>query len=82
MQQRGISINEVMTVINEGCNASDAKEGTIGKVYVFPYNAYWEGNFFEEKEVAVYYKYKEGKFILLTAIARYGKNFLKAGEKK
>jgi hypothetical protein len=48
---------------------------------VFTYNAEWEGKFFEEKEVTVYYKYKGEQFILLTAKARYGKGF-KKGEKR
>ncbi len=51
------------------------------KYAVFAYNAEWEGKFFEEKEVTVYYKYKGEQFILLTAKARYGKNF-KKGEKR
>ena len=37
----------------------------------------WEGEFFEEKEVTVYYKIKSDKLILLTVKARYGKNSLK-----
>jgi len=77
MQQRGISIEEIETAINKGWNAEDAVEGTVGKVFVFPYNVEWEGKLFEEKEVTVYYKYKGRQFILLTAKARYGKQFLK-----
>lgn len=82
MQQRGVSINEIEITINEGWDAEDAKEGTSGKVFVFTYNAYWEGRYFEEKEVTVYYKYKNQKLILLTAKARYGRDFLRGGERK
>jgi hypothetical protein len=77
MLQRGISIKELEETLNKGWDAIDAVEGTAGKVAVFTYNAEWEGNFFEEKEVTVYYKYKGEQFILLTAKARYGKNFRK-----
>ncbi|MBI5747024.1 MAG: DUF4258 domain-containing protein [Nitrospirae bacterium] len=82
MQQRGVSKDEIEITINEGRIARDAKEGTIGKVYVFPNNAEWEGKYFEEKEVTVYYKHKDKKLILLTAKARYGRNFSKGGESK
>jgi len=51
------------------------------KVSVFTYNGEWEWNFFKEKEVTVYYKYKGEQFILLTAKARYGKSF-KKGERR
>jgi hypothetical protein len=77
MVQRGILISEIEETINKGWDADDAREGIIGKVSVFPYNAEWEGKFFEEKEVTVYYKYKAEKLILLTAKARYGKKFLR-----
>ncbi|GAB4419562.1 MAG: hypothetical protein OHK0032_15460 [Thermodesulfovibrionales bacterium] len=77
MFQRGIPIDEIQETLNKGWDADDAKGGTSGKVFIFPYNGRWEGKFFEEKEVTVYYKYKAEKFILLTAKARYGKNFLR-----
>ena len=77
MRQRGVSISEIETALNNGRDADDAKEGTIGKVFVSSYNADWEGEFFEEKEVTVYYKIKSDKLILLTVKARYGKDFLK-----
>jgi hypothetical protein len=73
MLQRGISITEIEETINKGWDADNAKEGTIGKVFVFPYKEEWEGKFFEEKEVTVYYKYKAESLVLLSAKARYGK---------
>ncbi|RJQ55710.1 MAG: DUF4258 domain-containing protein [Nitrospiraceae bacterium] len=81
MKQRGISMEEIQAVLTKGWNADDAVGGTIGKVFVFPYKAEWEGNSFEEKEVTVYYKYKDKQFILLTAKARYGKEFLRREDK-
>jgi hypothetical protein len=52
--QRGISLDEIETTLNKGRYADDAQEGTAGKVFIFPYNAEWEGKFFEAKEVTVY----------------------------
>ena len=75
MHQRGISRKEIERTLNEGWEASDAKSGTLGKVLVFPYEKEWEGQFYEEKEVTVYYKLAAEGIILLTAIARYGKGF-------
>jgi hypothetical protein len=56
MLQRGISKEEIENAFNKGRPANDAKEGVKGKVFVFPYNNYWEGKYYEEKEVTVYYK--------------------------
>lgn len=80
MRQRGISLEEMEIVINSGWDASDAKRGTIGKVFVFPYNEHWEGKYFEEKEVTIYFKQKGMELIVLTAKARYGKAFPKRKE--
>jgi hypothetical protein len=79
MLQRGISKEEIEITINKGRSVEDVKEGTIGKTFVFPYNNYWEGKYYKEKEVTVYYKMKEEKIILLTTKARYGKSFKKGG---
>jgi len=75
MLQRGISMYEIQKTLEEGWNADDAKEGTLGKTLVFQYNAAWEGKSFEEKEITVYYKLRDEKFVLLTAKARYGSQF-------
>lgn len=80
MAQRGITREEIEKTLNEGWKAKDAKSGTIGKVYVFPYNRAWEGALFEEKEVTVYYKMVNQSIVMLTAKARYGKDFWKEGE--
>lgn len=77
-QQSGQEIQE--TLMN-GWKAEDVKEGTLGKVMVFSFNASWEGAFFEEKEVTVYYKYKHDELVLLTAKARYGKVFSRKEER-
>jgi len=79
MAQRGITRDEIEKVLNEGWQAADAKSGTLGKVFVFQYNGVWEGTFFEEKEVSVYFKLLNDIIVLLTTKARYGKGFLKEG---
>ena len=38
MLQRGISKEEIEITINKGWIDEDAKEGTLGKTFVFPYN--------------------------------------------
>ena len=75
MAQRGISKDELERAVNEGWAATDAKPGTIGKVWVFTYQDQWEGRWYEEKEVSVYYKGTEEGLVLLTVKARYGKDF-------
>ena len=80
MLQRGITLEEIETVLNNGWDATDAKPGTIGKCLVFRYNETWEGKFFEEKEVSAYYKVVNNRMMLLTVKARYGKGFLEEGK--
>lgn len=75
MQQRGITPEELAQTLNDGWEAADAKPGTLGKVLVFPYAAEWEGQFYPEKEVSVYYKVTAEGLVLLTAKARYGREF-------
>ena len=82
MQQRGITKEEIERTLNEGWKADDAKEGTAGKVLFFPFASFWEGVYFEEKEVTVYYKYKGERLIVLTAKARYGKDFARGGKEQ
>ena len=68
-------MHEIQMALKEGWNADDVKKGTLGKTLVFQYNGDWEGKSFEEKEVTVYYKLNDEKFVLLTAKARYGNRF-------
>ena len=75
MLQRGITLQEIEQTVNDGWNASDAKTGTFGKAMVFPFHDEWEGRFYQEKEVIVYYRFADEGLILLTAKARYGENF-------
>jgi hypothetical protein len=79
MSQRGVTKEELQRILDEGWEADDAKAGTAGRVFIFPYNAEWEGKTFAEKEVTVYYKLAAGKVVLLTVKARYGKSFPKGG---
>ena len=75
MHQRGMTHEEIERTLNEGREASDAKSGTLGRVMVFPYETEWEGQFYQEKEVTVYYKVTDKGLILLTVKARYGQGF-------
>lgn len=77
MHQRGVTRQEIQRVLNEGWEATDAKPGTQGRVKVFPHEAEWEGQFYHEKEVTVYYKMTDEGLVLLTAKARYGQGFPK-----
>ena len=79
MEQRGITRVEIERTLNEGWKAKDAKSGTVGKVFIFPYNRTWQGDLFQEKEVTVYYKVIKEDIVLLTVKARYGKHFRKEG---
>jgi hypothetical protein len=76
MDQRGVTRKEVQHTLQEGWSAPDAKPGTFGKRKVFSYEAEWQGQFYEEKEVTVYYKVaSDNDLILLTVLARYGQDF-------
>lgn len=80
MMQRGVSVAEIEVAIKNGVLAKDARQGTVGKTYVFPYNKMWEGKHYKQKEVTVYYKRGDKKLIVLTVKARYGTNFPKEEE--
>jgi hypothetical protein len=75
MHQRGVTMAELEETLNHGWQADDAKPGTMGRVMVFDYGAEWEGQYYQEKEVTVYYKITEAGAILLTVKARYGHGF-------
>jgi hypothetical protein len=75
MTQRGITLEEIQRALDAGWEAVDARIGTVGRTIVFPYAKEWEGSFYPEKEVTVYYKTGEGGIILLTVKARYGSGF-------
>jgi hypothetical protein len=75
LAQRGITFAAMQQTLAAGWQATDCRPGTLGKVFVFSYKAEWEGRFYGEKEVTVYYKVKDDRIILLTAKARYGQGF-------
>jgi hypothetical protein len=75
MGQRGVTREDIELTLKEGGEAADAKIGTLGKSLVFAYEAEWEGEFYLEKEVTVYYKRAQKGIILLTVKARYGQGF-------
>ncbi len=75
MEQRGVTREEMERTLNEGWNAADAKLGTFGKVMVFTYGGEWEGQYYREKEVTVYYRKIGEGMVVLTVKARYGRGF-------
>jgi hypothetical protein len=75
MEQRGISTDEIERTLEAGWEATDAKPGTQGKVRVFDFRQEWQGRFYEEKEVRVYFKGAKDDLVVVTAVARYGSNF-------
>ena len=75
MEQRCVSRQEMEQTLNEGWGAMDAKPGMSGRSLVFAYEADWEGRFYRQKEVTVYYKVIGREVILLTVKARYGQGF-------
>jgi len=77
MNQRGVRLEEIQRVMNDGWPTTDAKQGTLGKAFIFLYTAEWEGQFYPEKEVTVYYKVVDEEIVLLTVKARYGQGFTK-----
>ena len=81
MEQRGVTLDEIQRALDEGWMASDARIGTVGRTLICPYAQEWEGAFYPEKEVTVYYKIGEGGMVLLTVKARYGSG-LPRGEAK
>lgn len=77
MGQRGITADEIEQTLNQGWEATDAKPPATGRVMVFLYQAEWEGRFYEEKEVTVYFKLSNDSVTLLTAKDRYGSGFVR-----
>lgn len=75
MAQRGVTLAEIQQTLENGWRATDCRPGTLGQVLILSYRAEWEGRFYDEKEVTVYYKVKDGQLILLTVKARYGESF-------
>ena len=75
MAQRGVSKDEIEKTLEKGEEARDAKLGTYGKFLILLYNNYWEGKFYEQKEITVYYKLVGEKMMILTVKARYGERF-------
>jgi len=75
MEQRGITFAEIQQALRDGWQATDCRPATLGKMLVFSYGAEWEGRFYDEKEVTVYYKVRDDRIVLLTTKARYGQGF-------
>ena len=56
MEQRGVTLEDIQRALDEGWLATDARVGVLAKAIVLPYAREWEGSFYLQKEVTVYYK--------------------------
>ena len=75
MRRRGVSVDEALATFRTGWPCVDARSGVDCRTQVFTYDNEWEGRWFAEKEVTVYFKYDEGELIWITTKARYGRGF-------
>ena len=75
MEMRGVSLDDVNITLANGWLAVDSAPGTEGRTWVFDFGGVWEGKFYAEKEVTVYFKRVDLRIVPLTAKARYGANF-------
>lgn len=72
MEERGISEEEVLTVLTEG-NPASARHGRQARAMVFPYNREWMGSFYPQKRAVVIYQLEDGDNItVITVISQYG----------
>jgi hypothetical protein len=75
MFRRGVTAHEVDETLTNGWPCSDARGEAECRVQVFPFEADWEGRWFAEKEVTVYFKYHRSELIFVTLKTRYGSGF-------
>jgi hypothetical protein len=79
MNRRGVNASEVDETFERGWPCGDARSGVECRTRVFVYDAEWEGRWYAEKEVTVYFKYDDGELVWITAKARYGSGFPRGG---
>jgi hypothetical protein len=79
LELRGISVAEVEEVLRVGWPGGKPRPGNSAVVHVFGYEAEWNGRWFAEKEVTVYFKETDEGRMVLTAMARYGDGFPRGG---
>lgn len=75
MARRGATPQEVEETLAHGWPCGDARPGAECRVAVFRFEADWEGRWFAEKELTVYFKYDGDQFIFVTLKTRYGAGF-------
>jgi hypothetical protein len=75
MRRRGVSEAEVEHTLRHGWQCGDAAGGRDCRTFVFALEAVYDGRWYAEKEVTVYYTQQAGETILVTVKSRYGSGF-------
>jgi hypothetical protein len=72
MPERGVSEDEVRQVLARG-QPAEARGGRQALELVFPYNTYWQGQFYEQKRVKIIYAEEGPDQVVITVYAYYGR---------
>ncbi len=75
MDLRGVTDAEIQETLGSGWPCSDPQPGRDCRMIVFDFASTWDGRWYLEKEVTVYYTFEEGTTILITVKVRYGSGF-------
>ena len=70
MAERGATRNEVEQTIFDG-DTVPARHGRIGFRYTFPFNAWWNGQYYAHKQLTVYTVEDGEDSIAITVLCRY-----------
>lgn len=79
MVKRGATREDVEATVAAGWPCDDARAGRECRTLVSEYNAVWDGKWYAEKEVTVYYVREGDRLILVTVNTRYGSGFPRGG---
>jgi hypothetical protein len=64
-RERGASEEEIKETLENG-NDIKAKGNRLGKAKIFPYDTFWNGKYFQEKKVEVFYVVENNQIITVT----------------
>ena len=70
--KRGVSLAEIEDVLASGHPARAAR-GRLAREKVYPFQALWQGRFYEQKKVKVVYVVEQGTAWTVTVISYYGR---------
>jgi hypothetical protein len=68
MPERGVSEDEVRQVLARG-QPAEARGGRQALELAFPYNTYWQGQFYEQKRVKIIYAEEGPDQVVITVHA-------------